>query len=1093
MYPLWDQVIAPILEAAGARRVVEIGAFQGETTVKLLHLLGPDAEVHVIDPVPRFDHFEQERRFPGRYRFHGDISHNVLPTLPPMDAALIDGDHNWYTVYNELKMLAATAREADRSLPVLFLHDVGWPYGRRDLYYAPERIPEEFRQPHAQRGMAPGRRDLCPSGGLNAGFHNALREGGQRNGVMTALEDFVAEYDGQLRVVLLPVHFGLAIAASEDRLASTRRLVAALDQLEAAQGRREQAELAESLRVMRQADAATAAGEPDARVDRGAKRYLDVVKAALLNEHHLENEMLLTYLDHCIKKGTAPDPVVLHSPDRWRPRQFLSLQQARRGGETLLSIADRLAVPYTATGRSGLDHLHACLETIRVESIEGDLAACGVWRGGAAIFMRAFLEAHELPGRLVWVLDSFSGSAAAGGGAKPGLDRKRPPKLVGDLNVVREGFARSGLLDERVRFLQGRLADTLADAPIGELALLHIGDELGETSSQALWGLYERLAPGGLVVIDHYEVASCRRAVDRFRRRHGVNAQISRVGRSGASWRKPASARTVVAVPEAPARPLDRAPLAGPAPEPSTELSVVVVFHDMKREAARTLRSLSRFYQREVDDLSYEVIAIENGSSDEQRLGEDFVRSFGPEFRYLDLGPESTPSPAYALNRGIAVTRGESLALMIDGAHVLTPGVLRYGVLGLRTYAPTIVTTTQWYLGPGQQGEAMEGGYDQEYEDRLFNRIRWPTDGYRLFEIGNFIGDRDWFDPLWESNCLFTPRELLEQVGGFDESFSMPGGGYANLDLFERLGSTPGVTVTGILGEASFHQVHGGTTTNQPNLEERHARLMSYREHYERVRKRPFRGPGKPRHYVGMQPSPAGLRTRPRWMAARAFAEAQRLGANGLPERPTPVPEQLQAEFTDAFWRSLAWREVTWLGRRVERAPTDLVAYQELVACVRPDWIVEIGPSHGGAMFFASICELVGCARVLSVRPNHDGEREDHPRITYVTGPPTAEETRRQVFETVGEGKSALVVMAPGPLDEIVSEFRAYSPLVGVGSYAIVEGTIVNGHPVLPGYGPGPSEAIQMLLRERRDFAPDHHPERFGLTFNPRGFLKRVE
>ena len=77
----------------------------------------------------------------------------------------------------------------------------------------------------------------------------------------------------------------------------------------------------------------------------------------------------------------------------------------------------------------------------------------------------------------------------------------------------------------------------------------------------------------------------------------------------------------------------------------------------------------------------------------------------------------------------------------------------------------------------------MDDGYDQAYEDRLFEQIDWPTDGYRLFEIGHFIGDRDWFDGVWESNCMFVPRKLLEQVGGFDESFSMPGGGYANLEL----------------------------------------------------------------------------------------------------------------------------------------------------------------------------------------------------------------------------------------------------------------------------------------------------------------------
>ena len=88
-------------------------------------------------------------------------------------------------------------------------------------------------------------------------------------------------------------------------------------------------------------------------------------------------------------------------------------------------------------------------------------------------------------------------------------------------------------------------------------------------------------------------------------------------------------------------------------------------------------------------------------------------------------------------------------------------------------------------------------------------------DGYRLFEIGHFIGDRDWFDGIIESNCLFVPRKLLEQVGGFDESFSMPGGGYANLDLFERLGDVARTSPwSTILGEGTFHQVHGGTTTN---------------------------------------------------------------------------------------------------------------------------------------------------------------------------------------------------------------------------------------------------------------------------------------
>ena len=241
------------------------------------------------------------------------------------------------------------------------------------------------------------------------------------------------------------------------------------------------------------------------------------------------------------------------------------------------------------------------------------------------------------------------------------------------------------------------------------------------------------------------------------------------------------------------------------------------------------------------------------------------------------------PSPVAALNRGIAAARGRAFALMIDGAHVLTPGVLRYGLLGLETYAPAIVATQQWYVGPGQQGDAMNDGYDQDYEDRLFDTIKWPSAGHRLFEIGHFVGDRDWLDGLWESNCMFVPRAQLEQVGGFDESFSMPGGGYANLELYERLGSSPDVTVCTIMGEGSFHQMHGGTTTNQTDPAERRSRVFGYGEHYAELRGRPFKGPGKPIHFVGRIPNISARRSKPRRMSTAAFAEGAVAGINDGP------------------------------------------------------------------------------------------------------------------------------------------------------------------------------------------------------------------
>jgi cephalosporin hydroxylase len=1088
MFRLYDLVLAPVLEELSPRRVVEIGALQGETTVKLLDLLGEGAEVHVIDPLPQFDPSEHQRRFPGRYHFHRGLSHDVLPTLPPVDAALIDGDHNWYTVYNELKMLAATAREAGTLLPLVFMHDVGWPYGRRDLYYAPERIPEEFRQPYAQKGVHPAHSELLADGGLNAEFATAISEGGARNGVMTAMEDFVAKHQEPLRVVTVPVYFGLAVVVAEERLASNPGLRRVLDALEGAEGRRAQGELAESLRTLHLAASRTETDRADRRFERSARRYLEVVKAALLDEHYLENEVRLEYLQTCAKEGSKPDRMKLRDPRMWLARPYKTLVEQRRTGVPVRALGRRPLYPYTTVGRSGLDELEAALRLIEAEAVPGDLAACGVWRGGSAIFIRAFLEAYDIGDRRLWLADTFAGPP---GKAPPegGPRGRRFSDLVADLNQVRYAFDRFALLDDRLRFLQGALAETLPDAPLDSLAMLHLGDGEEETARMALAHLYDRVSAGGLILVEHYDAPGVKQAVDEFRADRAIADPLLRTDWTGTRWRKERHEPERARVPT-PTRHRNRAPLIGAVPGRPIDLSVVVVLYNMRREARRTLHSLSRSYQRDIEDVDYEVIVVENGSDEDEKLGEAFVQGFGAEFHYLDLGEEATASPAHALNRGIARARGRALALMIDGAHVITPGVIHNAMLGMRTYAPALVTTHQWYLGPGQQGEAMDAGYDTEYENRLFEQIQWPADGYRLFEIGNFIGDRDWFDGLWESNCLFAPRALLEQVGALDETFSMPGGGYANLDLFERLAASPEITVVGMLGEASFHQLHGGTTTNQPDVAERHARLMSYREHYEQLRGRPFRGPGKPRHFVGKLAG-AALRTRPRWVTPSAFRDAQPQGKDGVPTRPVPVPEQLQAQFTDAFWRSFAWRDTTWLGQRVERAPTDLIAYQELIAAVRPNWIVEIRPSDAGALFFASICDLLDGGQVLSLRPDANGDRPAHPRITYVTGPARDREVSRQVFEAVGES-NALLVIAPAPLRDVVADFNHYVSLVAVGSYAIVEGTVVNGHPVLPGYGPGPSEALAMILRNRRNFAPDHRPERFGFTFNPRGFLRRV-
>ena len=1088
MFPFWKPVVEPILRASAARRVVEIGALRGETTVLALDALGPEAELHVIDPLPEFDPAEHERRFPGRYIFHRDLSLNVLPAAPPFDLALIDGDHNWYTVYNELRLLRETARREAEPLPVLVLHDVCWPYGRRDLYYDPSQIPAEYRQPHARRGMRPGRSALLPAGGFNVTLHNALEEGGPRNGVMTALDDFIAEHDRPLRRVVLPIYFGLAIVAEEDLLAERPELTALLDELESPSGTARLLELSERIRLdgaVFEHNIERVRGERRGRAD---DRYLTLLRGALLDEHYLENELRIEYLLTCATQQRPVDLDTLGDPMGTLRKEARRLEQARRDGGARDEAGPTAYFPHTTMGANRLAQLDRVLRVMADDGVPGDLVECGTGRGGGAIYLRGFLEALEIPERTVWVADRFR-TAPDEVTPGPASDRQ-VDALLPDLAQVRQAFARFDLLDDRVRFLQGTMEDSLADAPIGAIALLRIGDLAGADVAVALDRLYDRVSIGGFVIVDASRDASA--AVDAFRQHHGLTEPTERVGSTGVAWRKE---RDIVA--DAPARVTrarHRAPLAPPAPTDAIDLTVVVVAYDMRREADRTLHSLSRDYQRGIDDLDYEVIVVENGSPDEGRLGEDLVRSFGSEFRYLDLGADATPSPTDALNRGIKAARGRAIALMIDGAHVLSPGVLRLGMAGLRTYEPAVVAAQQWYVGPGQQPDMVDAGYDQAKEDELFDRISWPSDGYRLFEISHFIGERDWFDGFWESNCLFVPRELLEQVGGLDDSFATPGGGYANLELFERLGASPDVTVVSILGEGSFHQVHGGTTTNDGARDDRRSKILAYGDHYRELRGRTHRGPAKTVHYVGALGSPAARRTRSRRLAAPLFATRRVTnGPDGLPETAAPIPDELRAAFIEAFWEGLSWKDSSWLGHAIPNAPTDLLVYQELLSQLRPDWIIETGARGGRALFLASICELLGHGQVVSVGDEAGADRPQHPRLTHLQEPPYDAAAFARVRDLTGEDPHGFVILGSSSgAPRLMQEFEGYAPLVRVGSYVVVENTIVNGHPVWPGYGPGPAEAVRRILGSHGEFVQDTSWEKHGLTFNPGGFLRRV-
>jgi cephalosporin hydroxylase len=206
------------------------------------------------------------------------------------------------------------------------------------------------------------------------------------------------------------------------------------------------------------------------------------------------------------------------------------------------------------------------------------------------------------------------------------------------------------------------------------------------------------------------------------------------------------------------------------------------------------------------------------------------------------------------------------------------------------------------------------------------------------------------------------------------------------------------------------------------------------------------------------------------------------------------MPEELDAEFTDAFWRTLAWDETTWLGHHVGRPAGDLLAYQELLARVRPDWVVETRTGDGGrALYLASIFDLLGHGQVVSIDAEPRPDRPEHPRVTYLTGRPWDDAVVRQVRELVGEPPRALVILgARASRQHVVREFETYAPLVPVGSYVVIEDTIVNGHPVWASHGAGPGEAVSSIVNARGDFVSDAAMEKHAPTFNPGGFLRRV-
>jgi hypothetical protein len=214
----WDFTLLPfaslilrLLDAVAPEAVLEVGADKGDFTAELLDWSSQrDARVTAVDPEPAPELLALADRRPELSLIRRP-SPEALEEALPAGAIILDGDHNHWTLSRELRAIGGHAGE---TLPLLLLHDIGWPHARRDTYYAPDRVPEEHRQPLAQDALVTPGNPATAAEGVRFEWA-AEREGGPENGILTAIEEFMSERGG-LRLAVVPAFFGLGVLWDEN-------------------------------------------------------------------------------------------------------------------------------------------------------------------------------------------------------------------------------------------------------------------------------------------------------------------------------------------------------------------------------------------------------------------------------------------------------------------------------------------------------------------------------------------------------------------------------------------------------------------------------------------------------------------------------------------------------------------------------------------------------------------------------------------------------------------------------------------------------------------------------------------------------------
>ena len=225
--------------------------------------------------------------------------------------------------------------------------------------------------------------------------------------------------------------------------------------------------------------------------------------------------------------------------------------------------------------------------------------------------------------------------------------------------------------------------------------------------------------------------------------------------------------------------------------------------------------------------------------------------------------------------------------------------------------------------------------------------------------------------------------------------------------------------------------------------------------------------------------------------AFRALADADLAGRRQAPAVRRAVVDQFHRLYYHSSKQT--WQDTRFLGVPLWKSPLDLWLYQELIHELRPDVLIEAGTKFGGsAYYFARLFDLLGHGRVITIDVEEQPDRPEHPRITYLSGSSADPALAGHVTELLGDGKPLVVLDSAHRRDHVLAELRLWSPRVPVGSYIVVEDTHADGHPVTTRFGRGPWDAVELFLAENPAFEIDASMHKFFMTFNPRGYLRRV-